>query len=287
MQHALYVPNFGAFGDPLRVAEWAELAERAGWDGLFLWDHVARPVDLDVCDPWIALAAAAMRTRNLRLGALVTPLARRRPWKFARETASLDRLSEGRLVVGVGLGSQGGHGAEWEAFGEELDLRRRAAMLDEALELVVRLWSGRAVEFDGNHYHASSAPFRPTPVQEPLPIWVAGTWPRKAPMRRAARFQGAFPLLAPELDEAQAAAALTECAAFLARECGDWNAFDLVHLAPPTLAGDRARLVPFSEAGVTWWLERMTPDEFGGEWSEPWPLEAMAAHVQRGPLRGC
>lgn len=287
MRHALYVPNFGPFGDPGLVAEWAREAERAGWDGLFLWDHVARPIDVEVCDPWVALAAAAVGTRTLRIGALVTPLARRRPWKFARETASLDRLSAGRLVVGVGLGSQGGRGVEWDAFGEELDLRRRASMLDEALDLVGRLWSGDPVEFAGDHYQVTSARFTPTPVQRPLPVWVAGYWPRRAPMRRAARFQGAFPLLDAGLSEVEAAAALADCAAFLAAERGDREGFDLVHLAAPTLAGDPSRLAPFCEAGVTWWLERMTPDEFGGDWLQPWPMEAMTAHLRRGPLSGC
>jgi alkanesulfonate monooxygenase SsuD/methylene tetrahydromethanopterin reductase-like flavin-dependent oxidoreductase (luciferase family) len=139
VKYGLYLPNFGPFGDARVLAELARDAERAGWDGFFLWDHVARPGAPPVVDPWIALAAIAVATERVRIGALVTPLARRRPWKVARETVSLDRLSNGRLVFGAGLGSSGGAEVEWAGFGEETDLARRAGMLDEGLEILTGL----------------------------------------------------------------------------------------------------------------------------------------------------
>src|SRR5258706_15169236 len=124
MKYAIDVPNFGPF---------ARDAEVAGWDGFFIWDHLVRITRHDVVDPWIALAAIAANTQRIKIGMLVTPLARRRPWKVARETVSLDHLSNGRFIFGVGLGGGSGQQVEWENFGEESDLSRRAQMLDESL----------------------------------------------------------------------------------------------------------------------------------------------------------
>jgi alkanesulfonate monooxygenase SsuD/methylene tetrahydromethanopterin reductase-like flavin-dependent oxidoreductase (luciferase family) len=281
----LYAPNFGTWGDASAVAELAREAEGAGWDGLFLWDHIARSIAVDVVDPWVALTAAAMSTARIRLGALVTPLARRRPWKVAREVASLDRLSGGRLVFGAGLGSGGGSEVEWAAFGEETDLRVRAQMLDEALEVLEGLWSGREFGFSGRHYQVARTRFTPTPLQQPrVPIWLAGYWPNRAPFRRAARFDGAFPLLDPARGPAHEQ--LREVAAFLRDLRPGGEPFDLVHLGEPR-PGEPARgaaeIARCSEAGATWWLDRLAPEHFGGEWTGTWPAAAMLEHVRRGP----
>ena len=162
----VYVPAFGPFGDPNDLAQLGREIEDAGWDGLFLWDHIqwAEPADLDVADPWIALAAIASVTSRIKLGALITPLARRRPWKVARETVSLDRLSNGRLVFGAGLGYSAP--VEFAAFGEVADDRIRAGRLDEGLTVLDRLWSGAKVDFDGEHFQVHSAPFLPRAVQD-------------------------------------------------------------------------------------------------------------------------
>src|SRR5512134_721279 len=148
MKYAIYLPTFTPFGSPQIIANLARDAEQAGWDGVFLWDDVAG-TEQDLADPWISLAAAAAATRRVRLGALITPLARRRPWKFARETASLDQLSGGRLVVGVGAG---GGQEQFGNLGDEPDQRRRGEMLDEGLQVVTGLWSGEPFEFHGSHY---------------------------------------------------------------------------------------------------------------------------------------
>jgi alkanesulfonate monooxygenase SsuD/methylene tetrahydromethanopterin reductase-like flavin-dependent oxidoreductase (luciferase family) len=151
MRFGLHLANFGPVGgDPRLLATLATEAESAGWDGFFLWDHIlGDPAWREpMIDPWIGLAAIATATRRLRLGALVTPVPRRRPWHLARETTTLDHLSGGRLVVGVGLGNP--PDAEFEHFGEDGDARRRARRLDEGLAILDGLWSGRPSRFDGD-----------------------------------------------------------------------------------------------------------------------------------------
>ena len=188
---AVYLPLFTPFGHPRIIVDLARDAEQAGWDGVFVWDDIAG-WDKDMADPWIALSAAAMTTKRVKLGALITPLARRRPWKFACETASLDQLSSGRTVVGVGVG---GGQEQFGDLGDEPDQRTRGAMLDEALEVVTGLWRGERFEYAGHYYQLKPTTFRPRPIQQPcIPIWVAGTWPHKRPLRRMARWDGMFPL---------------------------------------------------------------------------------------------
>ena len=195
MRSGLFVPLFDRLADPREVARLAREAELAGWDGFFVWDHVhwREPVR-EMADPWITLAAIATGTRTIRFGPLVTPLARRRPVKVARETATLDRLSDGRLILGAGLGSDQ-FGGEFALTGEEADERRRAAMLDEALEILRAAWSGESVHYHGEHYTVDGIRFLPRPLQQVgVPIWIAGTPGKRKPLRRAARHDGFFPI---------------------------------------------------------------------------------------------
>jgi len=182
---AVGLPNVGDYGDARLLVELAQMAEDAGWNGVFVWDHVAyRQRGWPVADPYVTIAAIAAVTDKVRLGVLVSALARRRPWKFARETASLDVLSGGRLVVGVGLGSQGRQ--EFAAFGEDPDLGVRAARLDEGLEILLGLWNGEPYAFQGHHYSVEETVFVPRPCQQPRPpIWVAGRWPARRPCRKS------------------------------------------------------------------------------------------------------
>ncbi|HYX48585.1 MAG TPA: LLM class flavin-dependent oxidoreductase, partial [Ktedonobacteraceae bacterium] len=196
MRYGVYVPNFGPYGDARVLADLAYEAEEAGWDGFFLWDQVSKstltPTIDPMVDPWIALTAIALGTRTMRLGTLVTPLPRRRPWIVARETVSLDHLSGGRLVFGVGAG--GGY-YDFEAMGEVTDAKELAALLDEGLEVLTNLWSGEQYRHDGVAYHIKEAEFLPRPLQLPrIPIWVANLWPSKASLRRAARWDGVVPI---------------------------------------------------------------------------------------------
>jgi alkanesulfonate monooxygenase SsuD/methylene tetrahydromethanopterin reductase-like flavin-dependent oxidoreductase (luciferase family) len=187
MRYGVSVPPFGPYGDPRDLAGLAARTEAAGWDGFFVWDHmIYDPSFHPIADPWIGLAAVALRTRRLTIGTMVTPLARRRPWKVARETVSLDRLSGGRFVLRAGLGDP----AQWEFgfFGEETDARVRAAKLDEALAVLAGLWTGEPFRFAGRHYSIAEVTFNPAPVQRPrIPVWVGGWWPQhghRTPGRR-------------------------------------------------------------------------------------------------------
>jgi alkanesulfonate monooxygenase SsuD/methylene tetrahydromethanopterin reductase-like flavin-dependent oxidoreductase (luciferase family) len=193
VRFGLYVPPFGPFGDPHVLVDLARAAERGAWDGVFLWDHIKGGDRMGpLVDPWVSLTAMAMCTRRVSLGPLVTPLPRRRPAKLARETVTLDRLSGGRLILGVGIGAP--REEDFADFGDAPDANIRAAQLDEGLEVLTALWTGHPVDHHGEHYTARGA-FLPPPLQRPrIPIWVGGRWPGRAPFRRAARWDGVFPI---------------------------------------------------------------------------------------------
>jgi alkanesulfonate monooxygenase SsuD/methylene tetrahydromethanopterin reductase-like flavin-dependent oxidoreductase (luciferase family) len=270
MKYAIYLPTFTPFGSPRIIADLARDAEQAGWDGVFLWDDVAG-TDQDLADPWISLSAVAVATRRVRLGALITPLARRRPWKFARETASLDQLSGGRLIVGVGAG---GGQEQFGDLGDEPDQRVRGEMLDEGLAIVNGLWGGESFHYSGNYYHLKPTSFRPTPLQQPrIPIWVAGVWPHKRPMARMACWDGMFPLFWGIDDLAEQQAHLREMVATVldlrqkllpepAR-----SPFDIVMVGetPPNRPAQTEEIIArFHDAGATWWLESLAPERGSG-----------------------
>src|SRR5215207_10396225 len=249
MRSGLFVPIFDALADPALVARLSAEAEEAGWDGIFLWDHVRwREPVLEVADAWITLSAIATATQTIRLGPMVTPLARRRPVKVARETATLDRLSRGRLTLGVGLGSDT-FGSEYSMTGEELDDRRRAQMLDESLEILVAAWSGEPVNHHGDHFTVDGMRFLPRPVQRPgVPVWVAGFYGKPRPLRRAARHQGFFPVNLEHPGQlAEIVARLTVLREQAGRDAAE--PYDVVAALAP--GRDPA---PYAAAGATWWV---------------------------------
>jgi alkanesulfonate monooxygenase SsuD/methylene tetrahydromethanopterin reductase-like flavin-dependent oxidoreductase (luciferase family) len=196
VQYGLCLPTGGECGDARFLVELGTLAEACGWEGVFLEDYVCYQGDATApsCNTWVALAGIAARTERVRLGTEVTPLARRRPWNVAREAAAIDQLSGGRVILGVGLGDTGeaiGVDASFARFGEELDARRRAGLLDEGLEIVAGLWTGEPFSFHGEHFTVEEVTFLPTPVQEPrIPIWIGGGYPNPRPLRRALRWDG-------------------------------------------------------------------------------------------------
>lgn len=246
-----WLPAFDELADPRVIARLAAEAEEHGWHGFFLWDHVAwdAPV-VRVADPWICLAAAATATRTLRLGPMATPVARRRPAKLARETAALDLLSGGRVTFGAGLGSDA-YGGEFARFGEQTDARVRAEMLDEALDVLAAAWSGRPVRHRGRHYAVDGVAFAPTPVQERVPVWIAGRAGLPRPLRRAARFDGYFPT---GLEDPAQLAEIREELAGLRAEAG--TPYDI---AVPVRPG--ADPSGYVAAGATWCLTEFEPDE--------------------------
>ena len=283
MRYAVNVPNFEDYGDARTVAGLAADAEAAGWDGFFVWDHLAfvKAWRLRIADPWVLLTAVALATERLRLGPMVTPLPRRRPWKLARETVTLDRLSGGRLVLGVGLGEPPED--EYGSFGEPTDPVVRAAMLDEGLEVLTRLWSGETVSFQGRHYQVDEVAFQPTPVQQPrIPIWVAGAWPRPGPLRRAARFDGSFPLKVDRQGELVRLDAddLRELLAIVRAQREHTGPFDVMlgGTTPDDPTAARDVIEPLVEAGMTWWSETIDPRQ--GD------LETWRRRVRQGPPGG-
>jgi alkanesulfonate monooxygenase SsuD/methylene tetrahydromethanopterin reductase-like flavin-dependent oxidoreductase (luciferase family) len=273
VKFALYVPNFGTFSDIHTLTELAVTAEEAGWDGIFLWDHILADEGVPMVDPWIALSAIATATEHIRLGALVTPLPRRRPWDVARATVSLDRLSQGRLIFGAGIGGDGWR--EYSAFGEDADPRRHGRMLDEALEVLTGLWSGEQFWFAGDHYTVRDARFLPTPYQSPrIPIWIAGMWPRKKPFIRSARYDGVFPLGHQQDMMPDDVRAMLE---LISEHRDATTPFDVAvngRVYGPDFTEEPSTVAKYRDAGVTWWLDCFTGDV---------PAEQVRAHLIQGP----
>jgi len=284
MRYGLSLPNGGACGDARILAQLGCLAEESGWDGVFVEDYIVHQSDgaVPTCDPWIALAAMAVGTQRIRLGTSVTPLSRRRPWKVAREALALDQVSNGRFILGVGSGDAGEAG--FSRVNEARGVKERAELLDEALDIIVGLWSGEPFSYQGRHFRVREMTFLPRPVQQPrIPILVGGGWPLKGPSLRAARYDG--------------------CCLYKQSTPGDvsdWTPDDVRELTTfmeshrseqqrtmpyeIKLGGrsrsddweqDRALMRSLAEAGVTWWVEYVPADE----------LEVMRASVLRGPLR--
>ncbi len=235
MHRGIFVAPFDELSDPRLVADLAREAEKAGWDGFFVWDHIrySAPVEA-VSDPWIVLAAIATATDRVRLGPLVTPLARRRVHKLARETVTLDRLSQGRLVLGVGLG--GDRHGEFAPFDDPADPVERGRLLDEGLETLAGYWDGGLL---------------PPPVQRPrIPVWVAARYPNRRPVRRAARWDGLFPIDLPG----------PEALAELVAEVPARDGYDVIASVPLD-----ADLGPWEEAGATWCLTEFGPSPTAAE----------------------
>ncbi len=261
VSYALGVPNGGDFADPRRLLQLARDAEAAGWDGFFVWDHVIRRQPwAPMVDPWATLSAIAVNTERMVLGPMVTPLARRRPSIVARQTVTLDLLSDGRLRLGVGLGAPDD---EFTRFGEDADPRRRARILDESLALLVELWSGEPVTFRGEHVIADDVHFLPRPVHGSIPIWVAGGWPGGAPFRRAARYDGVWPVAADRTHDLTVGE-FADCVRTVHRHREDLGLADRPYDAcfpgttPATPDIESADLLgQLTDAGMTWWIESL------------------------------
>lgn len=273
MQYGFVLP----WGDATTAMSLAQEAETAGWDGFFMWDPVWG------IDPWVSLAAVAVQTERIRLGTLITPLSRCRPWKLASETVTLDHLSQGRVILSVGLGAID---SGFEVFGEETDRRTRAELLDEGLEILTGLWRGNLFDYDGKHYQVKDMEFLPpTPpptFQSPrIPIWVVGAWPRPKSMQRVIRYDGLLPTMinadgthiTPTPDDIRAMKKYVEEHRSLT------TPFDII-IEGETPTDDRQhamnQVYPYAEAGATWWME--------GQWSAK-TIDSVRRRVAQGPPR--
>jgi alkanesulfonate monooxygenase SsuD/methylene tetrahydromethanopterin reductase-like flavin-dependent oxidoreductase (luciferase family) len=263
------VPNFA--DNPAELIELGVAAEQAGFDGFFVWDHIVFSNTGDgppIVDPWLVLGVVATRTSRIKLGTMITPVPRRRPWQLARQTASLDVLSGGRLILGVGIGSPayGDFGIFHEPSGD----RMRADLLDEGLDIMAGLWTGEQFTYQGEHYTVDSVRFRPRPVQQPrIPVWVGGILPGTRPVNRAARWDGMVPIRYTDGKLARVSAAdIADVGARIAAARGSADGVDLVVWAEvakdsaevPAIAG------PYQEAGTTWWIESARPGD--GWWED-------------------
>ena len=262
VQLGLSLPNLT---DPDRLVDLGVAAERSGWDGVFLWDHIhgSAEAPMPTADPWVVLGALAVRTERIRLGTSITAPARRRPQKLARETVTVDRLSGGRMVFGVGLGEPP---EEYTGYGQPADRPTLAAKLDESLEVITGLWSGEPFDHHGRHYDVTGAQFVPTPVQQPrIPVWTACVLPHHRPLARAARWDGVL------------LAKLGENGAILRVEPGEIEeAVGIIADQRPAGAGpidvvvadtgvpDGADLAKLADIGVTWVHTTGWIDEVGG-----------------------
>lgn len=254
MKFGLDIPTEGEYADARKLAGLAREAEEAGWNGFFLWDLMLSE-DVTI-DPWVALAAIAMQTTQIKIGALVTAMPRRRPWKVARETASLDHLSNGRLIFGAGLGYQE---EDFTALGEESNSKIRAEKLDEGLAVLAGLWRGESFSFDGMHYRVDRVKFAPRPVQSPrIPIWIAGGWPHRRPFQRAARWDGTYLMVRNQTTgELLAPRDVKNVVALVKEHREDLASFDVaVPGETPSNSQAGAEIVrPFQDAGANWWIE--------------------------------
>lgn len=282
MKYCVDVPNFGIWSDPRRFAEFAAQLEAAGWDGISVWDHILVWDGNQVADPWILLAAAAMKTERIRLMTMVTPIPRRHPWKLSRECVTLDLLSDGRLTLGVGIGWP--TDPEFTRFHGETELRARADMLDEGLAILTGLWSGEAFGFEGVHYQLDEVTFLPRPRQQPrIPIWVAAMWPKRRPVRRAAAWDGIAPIIYdPAKDEflPTSTEVVAEIAGYVAEQRTSADPFDVAISGTHRPGEDvSAWHHDLEEAGATWWRDGWIPDS--GVDAEDWYRDVLEGPPNR------
>lgn len=277
MQYGFIIPGADS---AQTIVDLAEEAEQAGWDGVFYWDGIDIAEVGDIYDPWVLLSAIATRTQRVRLGAIITPLSRRRPWKVARETATLDHLSNGRLVLPVGLGALDDGG--FKKVNEVTDRKTRAELLDESLDILTGLWSGHPFSFTGKHYRIDEMHFKPAPVQKPrIPIWVVGAWPGSKSMQRVVKYDGILPnKLASGGESGQITPDDIRAIKTYVEEHRTLNTpFDIIWEGQ-TPGDDPARaqeiIQPYAEAGATWWMEAY--------WSFP-PTAELRKRIQQGPPR--
>ena len=283
MRFSINIPNFGDFADARTVQRVATAAEQAGWDGLFVWDHVVhdkrKRQGQPFGDPWMLLTAAALATSKIKLGPLLTPVPRRRPEQLARQVATLDAISDGRVIFGAGLGAP--LDDEYGSFGDTVDAKVLAERLDEGLGLLARYWTGGRVDHDGPHYRVRDVELLPATVQQPRPpVWIGGYWPNRPPMRRAARWDGVVPLFRsaqhgeiPALEEVRAVIN------YVREQRGEVTGpYDVVigGATDPAQAVDL--IAPLAEAGATWWDERKVQAEQGFD-----RLEPVLHRIEQGP----
>lgn len=272
------VTSAGSIHDYIAMAK---AAEDCGWDGVFVWDDIAIGPG-SVFDPWVALGGMATVTERITLGAMVFSLARRRPWKVARETLTLDNLANGRLVIPVGFGGDwdGGYA---RVNTDQPDRKSRREKLDECLEILDLAWTGAPFDFEGKHYQCTNLQFLPRPVQRPrIPVWTVGAWPHERSLQRSARWDGIIAVdmsgEAEHGDDELSPEVVGSIKAWMAEHRQSAAPFDIV-VEGTTDGADheatRRRLQPLAEAGATWWIE--------SHWGEGVTADTLLERIRQGP----
>ncbi len=279
MRFGLNLPNAGPCGDPRTLAEFAALAEASGYDGVFLEDYLVyqNKIGMPTYDPWVCLAAMATRTEHIKLGTTVTPVPRRRIQKLAAECVALDHLSNGRVVLGVGLGDA--TDASLAAFGDARPALERAAMLDEALEALDSLWSGESFSFNGQHIQIDTVTLTPKPLQQPrIPIWIGGRYPNRGAVNRALRWDGSCLFKSVSAEDLTPVDWTPEEIRDLKAQAPKPETFDIAvggRMRATDEDAEREYIASIAEAGATWWIE----------WIRPAERATMQPAIERGPLR--
>jgi len=279
MRYGFVLPTIDIHVAPELAAE----AETAGWDGVFIPDCISIETEHNppapTFDPWIVLAAMSMHTKRVQLGTMLSPVSRRRPWKLARELVTLDHLSNGRIMLAVGLGAAEDD-AGFYKVGEEMSMKGRAELLDECLDILDAAWSGNPINYEGKHYQVHGMTLLPRPVQSPhIPVWVVGAWPRMKSMRRVLRWDGLLPTKKDGTDMPMTPDDIRAMKVFIDEQRTSTTPFDIIWEGE-TPGEDReqgaAIVRPWVNAGITWWLE--------SRWGEV-PLEDVRKRIQQGPPR--
>jgi alkanesulfonate monooxygenase SsuD/methylene tetrahydromethanopterin reductase-like flavin-dependent oxidoreductase (luciferase family) len=271
-----FVTSFGGARDYVTLAR---EAEQHGWDGVFAWDDIS--VDpRDVFDPWAILGAMAVATERVTLGAMVFSLARRRPWKVARESMTVDHLSGGRLVIPVGLGGtwDGGYS---RVSTDDPDRKVRAAKVDECLDILELAWTGELVSYAGTHYQMTDLLFLPRPIQRPrIPIWTVGAWPHTKSLARSARWDGCivYDMSGSSQEGAVSAETVRRVKSWMDEHRTVDTPFEIIvegETSGTDAKANRATLEPLIDAGATWWIE--------SRWEDHESFESLLQRVRKGP----
>ncbi|MBI4471721.1 MAG: LLM class flavin-dependent oxidoreductase [Acidobacteria bacterium] len=263
--------------DTSTFVEMAQAAEAAGWDGIFLPDGIAISAggkDFPFFDPWVLMGALAVKTQRIRLGTMVAAITRRRPWKLARETVTIDHLSSGRLILAAGLGAAGDDGG-FGKVGEPMDFKTLAERLDECLDIMGGLWSGKPVTFSGKHYRVEKMTMLPVPVQQPrITTWVVGVWPKMKSINRTLKWDG---IVYQKYKMGALEPADIRAVRELANQRDSSTPFDIVVSGKSSAKGKKQNLDQvraMADAGATWWIEDI--------WSIP-TTEGLFRRIKDGP----
>jgi hypothetical protein len=271
------------FGSARDAAESAKVAEQAGWDGFFVWEPVWG------IDAWVSMTAAAMVTSKIMLGTMLSPISRMRPWDLAGKAVTLDHLSNGRVIISVGLGAIDTGFAD---FGEVTDRKTRAELVDEGIDILHGLWKGQPFNYNGKHYKIKENKFihqPPNPLNNSrVPIWMVGAWGSDKSMRRVLKCDGLLPqkVRPPNSDPNEHAAItpaeLHDIIAWVRANRTATTPFDYVIEAPFGVdpVKEAEIMAPWQEAGATWWIDSMWMAENNDEGKRK-----VRERIELGPVR--